>query len=110
MAKAVVSNVLDVGRNECLVNPQACGKETAACSICLRRDVGLRVDAGGSDGGVKGRAGGKFGELGPGCRRWRRWSWEQRRKGGRLSGEGSAEVRVGPCGGSWLHGHAWDRR
>ena len=70
MAEAVVSNVLDVGRNEFLVDPHANGKETVARRICFRGDVGLRVDAGGSDSGVEGRTGSEFGELGPSCRRW----------------------------------------
>ena len=44
MEQAIVSNMVDMGRNQSMIDAEASGEESTAFSIRLRRDVRLGVD------------------------------------------------------------------
>jgi hypothetical protein len=44
MEQAIVSNMVDMGRNQSMINSEAGGEESAAFGIRLRRDVRLGID------------------------------------------------------------------
>ena len=48
-----MSNVVNMGRNQSMINPEAGGEESTAFSIRLFRDVWLGIDFGCVDGIIK---------------------------------------------------------